>query len=286
MILNNYHAMRFVQNHADKPLTPELFFELHRIVTEGTLDDPTKAGTFRDDEDNIVIEDETGRVLHVPPKAGELPSRLALMCDFANERRDDTFLHPVVRAIILHFWVGYDHPFVDGNGRTARALFYWSMLAQKYWMAEFISISRILKKAPGQYSRSFLYTETDDNDLTYFLLYQLQVIRKAIEELEEYLERKMREVRQVESFLRQSADLNHRQLALVSHALKHPGMRYTIESHRRSHNVVYQTARTDLLSLVDKNLLLQRKVGKGYVFYAPSDLAERLANVGGGVAAD
>jgi Fic family protein len=63
-------------------------------------------------------------VFHTPPPAAELPARLEAMCDFANSKTPDTFIHPVVRGIFLHFWLAYDHPFVDGNGRTARALFY------------------------------------------------------------------------------------------------------------------------------------------------------------------
>jgi Fic family protein len=275
MILNNYHAMQFVQKHAERPLSREMILELHRVVTKGTLNED-EVGTTRGSEDRIVIQDSAGNLLHTPPTASELPSRLDAMCAFANAKVDDTFVHPVVRAIILHFWIGYDHPFVDGNGRTARALFYWSMLSRRYWLAEYITISRIIKKAPGQYSRAFLYTETDDNDLTYFIEYQLSVILRAIEELQAYLRRKMQEIRQVEALLRRSVGLNHRQLAVLSHALKHPGMRYTIQSHRRSHDVVYQTARTDLLNLSERDLLTVRKMGKSYVFSAPSDLSERL----------
>ena len=277
MILNNYQAMRLVHRHARDPLTPALVFELHRTVTEGTIDDPDKAGRFRTSMDNIIVEDGTGNLLHVPPPASELPSRLDALCQFANERSEDTFTHPVVRAIILHFMMGYDHPFVDGNGRTARALFYWSLLSQGYWLAEYISISTILRKAPGQYSRSFMYTETDDNDLTYFILYQLEVMTRALDQLQRYLRRKINELRQVEALLRQSADLNHRQLALISHALKHPDARYTIQSHRRSHNVVYETARTDLLDLAARGLLRQRRVGRAYVFAVPADLPALLA---------
>lgn len=280
MILNNYAAMRFVRENVRKPLTPDMIFTLHRIVTDSTLDDPTKAGRFRSDTDNVVVEDGMGTTLHVPPRAGQLPERLERLCRFASEEVTDVFLHPVIRAIAIHFWIGYDHPFVDGNGRTARALFYWSMLSQGYWLAEYVSISRILRKAPGQYSRAYVYSESDGNDLTYFIVYQLEVFRRAISELQEYLRRKMSQVREVEALLRSSADLNHRQLALLSHALKHPGHRYTIQSHQKSHNVVYQTARTDLLDLASRNLLIQGKIGNTYTFAAPGDLGKRLGAVG------
>lgn len=278
MILNNFIAMRFVQENRGSVLTPAFVFELHRLVTDGTLDDAEKAGRFRTSQDDIVVSDPFGNTLHMPPPVDELPGRLEAMCDFASSQGDeDAFMHPVVRAILLHFWLAYDHPFVDGNGRTARALFYWSMLSSRYWLAEYISVSRILKMAPSQYGRAFLHTETDENDLTYFLVYQLRVIERAIEELKGYLRKKMAEVRQVEALLKRSADLNHRQLALLSHALKHPGRQYTVQSHQTSHRVSTVTARTDLVDLAERRLLRQRKVGKAFVFTAPADLGGRLS---------
>ncbi len=276
MIVNNYAAMRHIRQYVGQPMSQKLVFAIHRILTKDTLDDPTKAGCFRSEEDASQVEDGSGTVLHIPPSAVELPARMEVMCAFANEEPDETFLHPVVRALILHFWLGFDHPFVDGNGRTARALFYWSMLSQGYWLAEYLSISRILKKAPSKYARSFLYTETDENDLTYFLAYHLGVVRRSIDDLRAYLERKTLEVHRVELLLKKEAHLNHRQLALLGHALRHPGARYTIESHRSSHNVAYQTARTDLLELASEGLLLQWKRGRSFHFSVPTDLKARL----------
>lgn len=280
MVLNNYIAMRRIQELVERELTVDLVLDLHRTVTEDTLGDPGAGGRLRrpgDREDAIVVTDRSdGTTLHVPPDAAELPDRVRRMCDFANSESGDPYVPPVVRAIILHFWLAYDHPFVDGNGRTARALFYWSMLRQGYWLISFVSISRLLTRAPARYARSFLYTETDDNDLTYFILYQLEVLRRAIDELHEFLARKTREIRAVERVLKPSVGLNHRQLALLGHALRHPDARYTIGSHQRSHDVVYQTARTDLHDLSDRALLDRRKIGRRYVYSPPSDLVERL----------
>jgi Fic family protein len=185
-----------------------------------------------------------------------------------------------LRAIILHFWLAYDHPFCDGNGRVARALFYWCMLHNRFWLFEFITISSILYRAPAQYAQSFLYTEIDDNDLTYFVLYQLGVIHRGIQGLHAYVQRKTEQLRRMEAELRGVAVLNHRQKALISHALRHPQYAYTIESHQRSNSVVYQTARTDLLDLRDRGLLVANKVGKTWRFASPPDLQERLAKLG------
>jgi len=281
MILNNYRGMRRALELVDRPLTPALVIELQRVLTEETLDDPDGAGRLRRADEDIVIEDETGTRLHTPPPAGQLEQRMRTMCTFANGGDTGEFIPPAVRAILLHLWLAYDHPFVDGNGRTARALYYWSMARQGYWLCEYVSISRILKKARGQYARSYLYTETDENDATYFILYQLRVLLRAIEELHHYLARKSSEIHEAEALVRRAsaihAELNPRQLALINHALKTPEARYTVESHRRSHGISYETARTDLTRLADESLLDQRKFGRTFIFTPSPKLRARLS---------
>jgi Fic family protein len=281
MILNNFHAMQYVGRVKRERLTPSRVLELQAILTEGTLDDAEEVGRFRRADERIVVEDEFGTELHVPPPAEQLEARLALLCDFANGGGTHEFMHPVVRAILVHFWLAYDHPFVDGNGRTARALFYWVMAREGYWLCEYVSISRILKKARAQYARAFLYTETDDNDATYFILYQLGVLTRAIRDLHTFLDRKAAEIREVEDLVRGSralrAELNSRQLDLLTHALKQVRAEYTVESHRRAHGVAYATARADLLALARRGLLEQRKRGRAFVFVAPEDLRARMA---------
>lgn len=274
MVLNNYRTMERIGELLDEELTPELVRDIQRAVTVDTLDDPADAGRFRRDDVHIV--DEVGNPLYTPPPASELPERVQAMCDFANEKTPSGFLHPVIRSIILHFWLAYDHPFADGNGRTARALFYWSMRRYKYWLFEFISISQIILRARSQYGQTFLRVEMDDNDLTYFILYHLDVMDRALDQLNKYLARKARETEEAGRLLRGQGELNHRQRALLSHALRHPNHRYTFRSHQTSHNIVYQTARTDLLQLEAMGLLLSEKVGRTYYFTPTPDLTDHL----------
>jgi len=278
MILNNYLTMRKLADWKKQPLTPDLVFEIHRLITVDTFDDPGAVGRFRTKEELICVEDvETGESLHTPPAANELPERMKALCAFANaDESQRPFIHPVLRAILLHFWLAYDHPFKDGNGRTARALFYWFMLRRGYWMFQFISISQFLVKAPAQYGKAFLFTETDDNDLNYFILHQISVIQKAVHELHRYIERKSAEIRQLSSDLRGVGELNHRQEAILNRAVRHPGTIFTVESHKRSHEIAYATARADLLGLQALGLLNKRKRGKGFVFEAALDLNVRL----------
>jgi len=283
MILNNYRGLQFMREEMGKELTPDDVLKLHQILTEGTLDHPDSAGRLqRPDDPRVAVYDrDGGRRLHNPPPAKELPNRLQRLCAFANESEgDDVFVHPVIRAILLHFSLAYDHPFEDGNGRTARILFFWSMRRSGYWMAEYLSISTILRNAPAQYARAFLETETDEGDTTYFLLHQLRVIEQAIEQMRRYLRRKTTEVQEIEALLQGADGFNRRQLEVLGNAVRHPDASYTFSGHAANHRVTHETARTDLFSLAERGLLTQRRIGREYSFEVPPDLPERLRESG------
>ncbi|MCK9458145.1 MAG: Fic family protein [Proteobacteria bacterium] len=276
MIANNYSTMNHILQLKNQSLTKEIVFQIHRELSDGAIEIPDGGGRFRRPDEDINVSDVDGTVFHEPPPARGLPARMEAMCNFANGETPTGFIHPVVRGIVLHFWLAYDHPFVDGNGRTARALFYWQMLRSNYWLFEFISISQFLRKAPVKYATAFLYTESDQNDLTYFLIHQAQIIRRALRELHDYVARKSSEARACLDALQKFPELNHRQQALVAHALRHPGFAYNIAGHGARQGVVYQTARTDLLRLARMGLLEQNKAGRALVFFAPRDLESRL----------
>jgi Fic family protein len=177
----------------------------------------------------------------------------------------------------LHFWLAYVHPFCDGNGRTARALFYWHALRSGFWLMEYVAISRVILKQRARYEKAFLYSETDEADCTYFLAFHLKAIEQALEELWQYVERKSQEDDLLRARLSSSGGLNYRQRAVLTRALKDASARFTIESHKASHNVSYGTSRNDLLDLVARGYLTQIREGRRtYVFSPAADIRERL----------
>ena len=148
MIFNNYLLMKKALERKDEALSIELILELHAIATYKAIDNDAISGALREDND-IAVSNLYNELAHTPPCFSSLKERLLSLCDFANEKHDgansDTFIHPLVKAIILHFMIGYIHPFGDGNGRTARAIFYWYMLSSGYWLFEYVSISKLMK---------------------------------------------------------------------------------------------------------------------------------------------
>lgn len=279
MIYNNYLSMQMIKKHLSEPLTTDLIIGIHASMTEKTLEDSSWAGRFRTPaDDEIHIFDSDGQVLHVPPTAEKIPTSIEALCNFVNSDSEDEFVNPIIKGILLHFWLAYVHPFMDGNGRTARALFYWYMLKQRYWLFEYLSVSTAILSARSQYYRSFLYSETDDNDATHFIVYNLKAVHKALEILSAYIMRKQKEKRSSYRFAVKYPALNLRQRALLAGALEKPQEIYSIEMHANIHGVTYQTARTDLLSLKDMGLLEMRKEGKKFIFRPVADIVTKLSS--------
>jgi Fic family protein len=288
MIFNNYQVMLFIRellNDGNIELTPAIVLKLHEIVTDETLSgkDEGKGGEFRTAGDDIVVCDPlSNQILHIPPHYAELEQRLQLICDFVNGKTDldGSYMPPVIRAIITHFMIGYDHPFVEGNGRTARTLFYWVMMKHNYWLMEYVSISSVIKQSQKDYLKAYIHSETDENDLTYFIIQQLEVIKKAIQAFHAHVARQVEQDHSVLEMFKDSdlrKELNARQIALIRHALKNPGNKYTIISHQNSHACSREASRKDLLKLSDSYQLLEKyKSGKTLIFIAPPDLSDRV----------
>lgn len=277
MILNNWETMQFIREKRKAELTTGFITEIHQRITEATLDHPEDSGRLRTSND-IVIEYQ-GETVHIPPDFQTLPERLDAFCEFANKDGDGKWIHPVIKAAMLHFWLAYDHPFHDGNGRTARALMYWYLLSRDYALFEYLAISRYMQRAPGQYVRAYLHTETDENDLTYFLSYNLKATKQACEEAQSYIQRKQKELIGLSAALKKYPGLNLRQRSLLTHAIQHPHETYTFDTHRNAHGIVYQTSRNDLLDLAQKGFLKKEKRGKEFVFIQADKMMDKLRSV-------
>ncbi|MBO7175696.1 MAG: Fic family protein, partial [Spirochaetaceae bacterium] len=252
MIANNYKTIQFLSEHKDEPLSKELLLEIHRQISDKTLEKPSDEGKFRDINDIVISNNITGEVAHYPPDFTEIEQIVSLLCTFTNN--EDEFIHPIIKAIIIHFLISFLHPFVDGNGRTARSLFYWYMLKKGYWLTEFLSISRIIYSSKNQYEKAFLYTEHDGYDLGYFINYNLTVLNKAFLDLKKYLERKSKE-RLSSLELRQFVGINERQAHIIQIAMKHPTTIFISKDLQIELGVSVKTIRSDLEGLVKIGLL-------------------------------
>lgn len=264
MIVNSYLTMKEVRSLGKEPLTPDLILRLHAMITAGTLDDSGDEGTFRENNETRVI-DSSGTVLSTPPPYTGIPRLIRELCRFANEEQEG-FMHPVVKGIVLHFLLAYIHPFHDGNGRCARTLFYWFVLKHEYWLFEYVPVSRTIKDTRGQYKRACLYTGSDENDLTYFIRYNLGAISTAAREIQGYIREKQEEQAELLRMIRDREDLTLRQSDILGRFMKHPEEPVTIKEIMETYQVAYGTARNDLFHLADEGYLIKGKSGKEIMF--------------------
>lgn len=279
MIANNYQAMRLIEDELkDKKLDEDTLLTLHKILTANTSEDKGESGRYRRDEDDIVVGDNMFKdeIYHIPPKEDFVRNEIQRFIAYANnDLKDNSFVHPVIKAIILHFWIGYLHPFTDGNGRMARALFYWYLLREKYWAFGYLPLSKVIKNSPIQYRDAYMYTEQDDNDLTYFIDYNIKKITQAKKEFELYAEGKRKENKHMARLARGTYQLNERQIQLLRYFYKNKDATTSVTTHAKVYEISRLTAMKDLKQLEQKGFVVHRKIART-IYYSATDNVIKL----------
>lgn len=270
MILNNYITIKRITEIQNEDLTINKLLQIHKLITYQTLDNETDEGTFRNSNDINVVDAIDGEIVHIPPNHEEILELMEEFCRFFNDKNDKKFIHPIIKGCIIHFLIGFIHPFADGNGRTARALFYLYLLSKGYWLTEYLSISRLIIKSKSQYALAYLYCERDDFDLTYFINYQLKTMSLAYDSLREYIQRKINEKKRLTEFQRIEG-INERQAYIIKWLYEEPDLIFSVKEIEIRFSISNQTARTDLLRLVENGFLEEIKLNDKKRAYVRSD---------------
>lgn len=269
MIVNNYNAMQYIKKVKDEPLRPELICKLHEIITSGTLNDQDYEGRFRDSDDIVVQNALTGEIAHCPPEHTKIDSLITSICNYVNS--DDEYTHPLIKGIILHYLIAYVHPFVDGNGRLARSLFYWYSLKKGYWLMEFLTISKCIKKHRQKYDLSYIYSESDDNDITYFIRFNLDCIVEAMDSFTDYLKKKMEEEDNLKLAIEDDDNLTLRQKSILRDVAMKEAT-FSLLEIQTKYQISRITARNDLLKLLDSGKIVACGKAGNRILYRYSDL--------------
>lgn len=275
MIYNNYQTIQFLSENLGQAMTPEFLLHIHSLMTYNTMDNPEDAGRFRQNDNVVVANAVTNEIVHIPPSFTEIPAAIDWFCQFANSNDLTIFIHPIIKGAILHYFISFLHPFVDGNGRTARAIFYWYLLKEGYWLTKYLSISRIIYKSKALYEKTFLQSEADNNDIGYFITYHLIALEKAFDELKAYIERKTAQKKDEVQLLK-IGGITRRQASILHLFIKDPDLIVTAKDIAGRMLISQPTAKKDLSELVQSGLLTEIKLNKqksGYIKGADFDSA-------------
>ena len=270
MIINNYNSLRAIEDdYQNSEMSMDLFLELHHLITKDTKDEQGETPRLRKKNESIKVTDKmTGEIYHEAPKMSFVNKELKQLIKYANnELQDEKFTHPIVKAILLHFWVAYLHPFTDGNGRMARLIFYWYLIKNGYWAFMYLPISKTIKKSSQQYAMSYIYSEQDDNDLTYFVDYNFRKIKLALKDFKKYLDKTSNENLKMKKNVQEKYQLNIRQINLLKYFHGDDNARTNINAHMNINDISKKTAIKDLKDLVKNDFLEAKKIGRNVYYY-------------------
>lgn len=267
MVLNNFKTLEFLLKNLEKPLSHEFVCDLHRLVVDRTLDpeDEACAGKYREDQN--YVQNAQGEIIYTPPSPEKVHEMMDRFCAWSNvDDAESFFLHPVLKAASMHFYFVHVHPFVDGNGRTARALMYYYLLKHGYEFMKFFSISKAIAADKKNYYQALKNVQDNECDLTYFFMHAVKMVLEAISTVEAQKQNENSLVGWLETVKSQGIVLNSRQEKLFRFHFREGVFPVTIKKYVKMTKVVYQTGRSDLLDLTDKGLLQMSKKGKEFVF--------------------
>lgn len=159
--------------------------ELHKLTVEKILPQD-QCGVFR--KTQVVIKNSlTGEVSFRPPMAVAIPFQLKNLLEFINSDED---MHPVLKSGITHYELVRIHPFLDGNGRVARAFATLILYKEGYDIRRFFSLEEYFDKNAREYYEALQSVEEKEGDLTEWLEYftfglsvELSKIRERIESI-------------------------------------------------------------------------------------------------------
>ncbi len=171
---------------ADRPVDVGLILEIHRRVVTGCDDDHCEPGRLRGRDQNVTFGAPRHRGAEGGDECAEAFSQMAAA--LRSEFRDHD---PLVQALALHYHLAAMHPFLDGNGRTARAL--EALMLQRTGLRDtlFIAMSNYYYEEKGAYLTTLADTRAADHDLTLFLKFALKGIetqcRRLLAEIREHI---------------------------------------------------------------------------------------------------
>jgi Fic family protein len=220
-------------------------------------DDANYSGRFRDDIVRVISR--SNQVVHEGIKFDliELALTEALMVATKNQRH----FPKIIKGILLHYFVAYIHPFFDGNGRTARTLFYLKAIKNDLGFVELLSLSAYLKNHGTQYEKAFEKVIGNDLDVTYFIDFNLDALLQAITEIEKKVDYLL-SIGQ----LKQKYELTDNQVGLLQRLALNRFRKVSIEDYAQQIDKSREVSRQELQDLCKQGFLTEEKDSKKFVY--------------------
>jgi Fic family protein len=264
-VINYRNVMAWIDRQQtpqfNKVFTEDTLKTIHKLTVDRLVDEEYQ-GKFRDKQ--VILRSPVGDVVFRPPVSVEIPY---LIADFFTWSHSDaaTRLHPVIRAAITHYQLVYIHPFIEGNGRTARAMAMLQLYSLGYDFKRFFSIEQYFDSDVQAYYQALLSVQhTPNSDMSYWLEYFCYGLAIEIDKVKQQVLKLSRDLKLKKELGTQVA-LSERQILLLE--LFHQQETVTSDDMQRVlPNISVDTILRDVKDLIKKGVIEKRGVTKGVTY--------------------
>src|SRR3989338_6285795 len=245
-LLNYKKAMDFLSKYLgkDDPVSEGIVRELHKILVKGVRGENADPGNYRKIQ-NYVVNSRTKEVIYTPPPPLDVPHLMREFTAWLNETGD---VSPVLAAGISQFQFVHIHPFIDGNGRTARLLSTLILYKTGYDFKRLFTISEHYDKDRPAYYQAIQSVRQKGMDMTAWLEYFVEGLRSQIEEIQQKGEQLIKQDASLQKI--KKVGLNMRQEKAVKHLLRNA--KITVNDYQKTASCIRRTAQRDLEDLAAK----------------------------------
>lgn len=274
-LLNYKKAMDFVAKYLgkDDPITEGIIRELHKVTVIGVRGGQAEPGNYRKIQ-NYVVNSRTREVIYTPPPPLEVSHLMKEFVDWINNAED---VSPVLVAGIAQFQFVHIHPFIDGNGRTARLLSTLILYKTGYDFKRLFTISEHYDKDRPAYYEAIQSVRKSGMNMTVWLEYFVEGLRSQMMEIQEKGRKIISAEKAVKGFKEYS--LNTRQEWIIRFLIINE--KIDNEQCQKLCGSIKRTATRDLTWLVQKNILERQGEKKGTYYVLSAETVKRIRDIKG-----
>lgn len=256
-VLNYLRVLENIEKYQEQgKITEKIILKLHKGISQEILEKTEYEGRYR--ELQVYVGNRiTGKVIFMPPPPLDIPKLMNEFIEWINS--DDSYhLDPVIVAGVSHYEFVRIHPFVDGNGRTARALATLILYLRKFDIKRFFALDDYYDSNRNSYYSALESVDPETVDLTQWLEYFTDGVLISITKVKEKVLRLSLEKHRNEE--KGQIPLSERQMKIVEHIISRG--RITSGDLQKMFNISRQAAHKELLKMIELNLIEQKGAGK------------------------
>ncbi len=248
-LLNYKKAMDFISKYLgkDDPVSEGIVRELHKILVKGVRGENADPGNYRKIQ-NYVVNSRTREIIYTPPAPLDVPPLMREFTQWISKAED---VSPVLVAGISQFQFVHIHPFIDGNGRTARLLSTLILYKTGYDFKRLFTISEYYDKDRPSYYQAIQTVRNNNLEMTTWLEYFVDGLRSQMEEIQAKGEQLIKQDSQLQKIKKMG--LNKRQEKAVKHIIIKGTL--SVNEYQSVVSCIRRTAQRDLEELVEKNII-------------------------------